>query len=67
MLLESVGLLMPNQNFRIFSLLNINFKCQNCPSARCTSAANIINSDTDIFSGHPVLVNDWLVCNAFTT
>jgi len=30
-------------------------------------AANIINSDTDIFSGHPVLVNDWLVSDIFTT
>jgi len=36
MLLETVGLLMPNWNFRNFSLFNINFKCRNCPSARCS-------------------------------
>jgi hypothetical protein len=67
MLLETVGLLMPNQNFRNFSLFNINFKFQNCPSARCSSASNIINIDANIFSGHPVLVNDWLVSDTVTT
>ena len=50
-LMESVGLRVPNRNFRHFSLFNVDFKRLNCPSARSTSAS------TDIFSRLSVLVN----------
>ena len=53
-LLEAVGLGVPNQNFRDFGLYNADFKRRKCPTARCTSAANAIDSDTDIFNGRSV-------------
>ena len=46
-----------NQNFWDFRLFTFDFKCWNCPSAWCASAANAINSDTEIFNGHSVSVN----------
>ena len=48
---ENVGLGVPNRNFRDFSLCNVDFKIRDCPSARCASAVNAIDSDTGIFSG----------------
>jgi len=32
-------------------LFNVDFKHQNCPSARCASAVNATDSETDIFNG----------------
>jgi len=55
--MESVGLRVPNRNFRDFSLFNVDFKRLNCPSARCATAANVIDSDTDTFNGLSVSVN----------
>jgi hypothetical protein len=55
-LLESVDLRVPIRNFRGFSLLNVDFKSRNSPSARCASAASAIGSDTDIFIGCSVSV-----------
>ena len=66
-LLETFGLRMPNRNFRDFSLFNVDFKRRNSPSARCSSAANGIGSDTDIrvYNGRSVSVNDWLISDTF--
>jgi hypothetical protein len=47
-------------------MCNVNFKHHNCPSARCASAVNAIDSDTDIFNGHSQ-INHWLISDAFTT
>ena len=52
--LESFGQRVLNGNFRDFSLFNVEFKRQNCPSTRCISAANSIDSDTDVFDGRSV-------------
>ena len=43
--------------YKDFSLFNVAFKRRNCPFATSASAANIIDSDTDIFSGRSVSVN----------
>jgi hypothetical protein len=64
--METVGPHVPNRIFRDFSLLNVDFKCRKCPSARCVLAANAINSDTNIFNVCSVLLNDWLVSHTFT-
>jgi len=56
-ILKNIGLGVPNRNFRDFSLCNVDFKSRNCPSARCASAANAIDSDTGIFNGRSVWVN----------
>jgi hypothetical protein len=56
-LYETVGLRVPNRNFRDFSLFNVDFKRPNCPSARWALAANGIGSDTDIINGRSVSVN----------
>jgi hypothetical protein len=49
-LLETVGLRVPNRNFRGFSLFIVDFKNRNCLSARCASAVNTIGCDTLIYS-----------------
>jgi hypothetical protein len=56
-LLEAVVLGVPNQNFRGFSLFHVDFKRRICLTSRCTSAANAIDSYTDIFNGRFVSVN----------
>jgi hypothetical protein len=56
-LLEAVGLGVPNQNFRDFGLYNVGFKRRECLTARCTSAANAIDSYTDISNGRSVSFN----------
>jgi hypothetical protein len=61
-----VGLRVPNRNYTDFSLLKVDFKRRKCPSARCASAANAIDSDTDMFNRRAVLLNDWLVSLTFT-
>ena len=55
-LLETVGLRVPNHNFRDFSLFNVDIKRINSPSVTCAVAANAIDSDTDIFNGRCVCV-----------
>jgi hypothetical protein len=47
-LLETVGLRVPNRNFRDFSLFSVDFKSRNFPSVRFALAADAIDSDTDI-------------------
>jgi hypothetical protein len=59
-LLETVGLRVPNRNFRDFKLFYVNLNCRICPSARCASAANAIIGDICIFNGRSVLINDLL-------
>jgi len=54
--LEAVGLYMPNCNVKDFSSFYVDFKRRHCP-AWCALVANTIDSDTDIFNGHSVLVN----------
>jgi hypothetical protein len=56
-LLEAVGVGVTNQNFRDFSLFNVDFKRRKCLTALCTSAANAIDSYTDTFDGRSVSVN----------
>jgi len=53
----TVDLRVPNRNFRDFSLFNVDFIC--------ASAANAIDTDTDIFNGRSVSLNDWLVSDIF--
>jgi hypothetical protein len=60
-ILETVGLRVPNRNFRDFKLFHVNLNRRNCPSARCTSAANAISSDTCILNGRSVLISDLLL------
>jgi len=55
---KTVGLMVPNRNFRDFSLLKVGFKRRNCPSARCASEVNAIDSDTDTINGRSVSFND---------
>ena len=56
-LLETVGLRVPNRNFRDFSLFNVDFKRRISPSDRRVSKANVIDSDIDIFTGRSVSVH----------
>ena len=56
-LLETVGLRVRNRNFRGFSLFIADFKRGNCPFARYASAANPIDSDSDISNRGSVSVN----------
>ena len=56
-LLETVCLRLPDWGFREFSLLNVDFRLRNCPSARCISAINAVGSATDILIGHSDSVN----------
>jgi len=55
--LENVGLRMPNRNLRDFSFLKVDCRRRNFPSYSCASAANAIDSDNDIFNGSSVSVN----------
>ena len=64
-IIETVGLLVPNRNFRDFSLFSVDFERRNCPSARCASAVKAIDSDTDKFSGLVFSVNGGLVSDTF--
>jgi hypothetical protein len=41
-LLETIGLRVPNRNFRDFSLFNVDFKSRNSAFARYASAVNAI-------------------------
>jgi hypothetical protein len=59
-ILEIVGLRMPNRNFGDFKLFHADFCRRNCPSARRTSAANRISSDSCTFNCRPILINDLL-------
>lgn len=75
-LLETVGLHGPTWDLRDFTLFNVDLICCNCPSARCTSAANALHKDTGIFN-RSILINDKLdvdiflskleLCNRFYT
>ena len=46
-------------------LSNVGPKRRNYLSARRASAENVIFSDTDIFHGRSVSVNDWLISDTF--
>ena len=55
-LLETAGLRVPHRYFGYLSLFNVSFKSLNCPSfpLDAPSAANSIDSDTDVFNGRSV-------------
>jgi hypothetical protein len=42
---------------RDFALFIVCSSCKNCPSARCTSAANVVCKDVDVFGAKNVLLN----------
>jgi len=63
-LLETVGLHRPTWDLRYYTSFNVDLKCCNCPSARCTSAAHAIHKDTGIFNGS-ILMNDMLNVDIF--
>jgi hypothetical protein len=44
----------------------VEFKFRNCPSARSTSATNVIGGDIDVFNERSFSVNDWVKSNIFT-
>jgi hypothetical protein len=46
--LEAVGLCVPTQNIRNFSMFSCSYS--HCPTARCVSAANSVRKFVDIFS-----------------
>jgi hypothetical protein len=48
-LLEAVGLRVPTGYLRDFSMFNFSPSVKNCPSARCSSAANVVCRDFDVF------------------
>jgi hypothetical protein len=47
--LDTVGPLVPSRHIGDFSVCNLCFCSKNCPSARCTSAANVVCRDVDVF------------------
>jgi hypothetical protein len=53
-LLKAVGIHVPIRNFRGFPLFSVDSSRKTCPSARCSSAANAVCKDIDIFSKHLV-------------
>jgi len=61
---ETVRLHGSTWDLRGFTLFNVDLKCCNCPSARCTSAANAIYKDTGIFN-RSILMNDMLDVDIF--
>jgi len=63
---ETFVLLVPIRNLRDFTLLNIDFKRRNCPSAGYASATNTISNDTGVFKGGSVLHNDLTDVEIFT-
>jgi hypothetical protein len=56
-LLETVGLRVPNRGFRDFGLFNVDFKFRNSPSARCVSATSATDSVTDLLNGCSASIN----------
>ena len=65
-ILDIVGLLMSGRNFRDFGSFSVGCKRRISPSDGCTSAANGIGSDTDIYSGIWVSTNDLMISDTFT-
>jgi len=57
LLLEGVGLRVPNQTFRDFRFFNVDFKRRKCLSARCASVENAVDSDTDTCTGRSASVS----------
>jgi hypothetical protein len=55
--LESVGLQLPARYIRDFALLNVRSSSKYCPSARCTSAANVVCREADEFGSKTVSLN----------
>jgi hypothetical protein len=55
--LEAVDLRVPARYIRNFALLNVCSSSKNCPSARRTSAADVISRDVDVFGSKIVLLN----------
>jgi hypothetical protein len=47
--LETVGLRVPVRYIRDFYMFSVCSSSKNCPSARCSSAANVVCGDVDIF------------------
>jgi hypothetical protein len=57
LLLETVGLRVPNRGFRHIGLLNVDFNLRKSPSARCASMASASDSVTDLLNACSVSVN----------
>jgi hypothetical protein len=60
-LLENVSLRVPANNLRDFQLFGFCSSNKNCPSARCTYAANAAGKDLDIFALRAVSLNHILL------
>jgi hypothetical protein len=58
--LEIVGLRVPARYIRDFTLFIVCSSCNNCPSARCASAANVVCRDVDVFGAGNVHLNNFL-------
>jgi hypothetical protein len=58
--LEIVGLRVPAQYIRDLTLFNVCSSCQNCPSARYASAANVVCRDINVFGAREVLLSHFL-------
>jgi hypothetical protein len=56
----TVGLRVPNRNFRDFKFFNVYLKRQNCPSPGCISAATTVDSDIDMFDRNSISTNSKL-------
>jgi len=54
--LEILSLLVPNQNLGDLTSFNVDLKCHNHPSTRCTVVAYAVGSDINVFNGRPVLI-----------
>jgi hypothetical protein len=45
-----------NQNLGDLTWFNVDLKCHNHPSIRCTLVAYVVGSDINVFSGRPVSI-----------
>jgi hypothetical protein len=52
--LEIVGLRVPARYIRDFTLFSVCSSSRYCPSARCTSGANVVCRDFDVFGAKPI-------------
>jgi hypothetical protein len=57
LVLEIVGLRVPAQYIRDFSMLNVCSFSKNCPYARCASAASVVCRNIDVFGTKTVFLH----------
>jgi hypothetical protein len=58
--LEIVGLTVPSRYIRDFAMFNVFSSFNNCPSARCASAANVVCKDDDVFGARNLLLSHYV-------